>query len=149
MSAELEVQNAILAVLQRDAPLAALLAEHPYGGSPTLPAIYDTVPQSDEAEDESKFPYVVIGEDTSVQFDTDDVDGQEHTVTLHVFDRREGRKRAKQVIGALYDALHNASLSVTGHDAVFCFFDFSGAVPDPDPLTQHEVIRFRIVTQEA
>lgn len=149
MSAELEVQQAIVALLKADAPLAALLAPHAYAGSPTEPAVYDVVPQGDEAEDQSAFPYVVVGEDTASEFDTDDVDGQEHTVVLHVFDRREGRKRAKQVIGALYDALHNATLSVTGHDAIFCFFEFSGAVPDPEPLVQHQVIRFRIATQEA
>lgn len=149
MSAELELQQAIFNLLRTDAPLRALLAPNPYSGSPSEPAIYDTAPQADEPEEQSAFPYVVLGEDTAVEFDTDDVDGHEHTVTLHVFDRREGRRRAKQVIGALYDALHNAALSVSGHDAVFCFFDFSGAVPDPEPLTQHEVIRFRIVTQEA
>jgi len=148
MSAELEIQQAVFNKLRTDPALKALLADHLYAGSPTEAAIYDAAPQSDEAEQESAFPYVVIGEDTAGEFDTDDVNGQVHTITLHAFDRREGRSRVKQVIGAIYDALHDAELVVSGQHTVFCFWEFSGSVPDPDVLTQHEVTRFRITTQE-
>lgn len=148
-SAELALQNEIFRVLRADSTLRALLAEHEYEGSPTAPAVYDHVPQVAESEDDAKFPLVAIGDDTAVESDTDELDGQEHTVTIHVYDRYEGRKRVKQILTAIYDALHRAALSVSGHHTVFCFWEFSGSVPDPDPLTQHAVTRFRITTQES
>lgn len=149
MSAELAIQKAIYARLRSDSTLRGLLAEDLYEGSPTGAAVYDHVPQPDEAEDESLFPYVVIGDHTAIPFDTDDVNGQETTITLHVWDRRAGRARAKEIVVAIYASLHNAALSVEGQSTVFCYWEFGESIPDPDFMTQHEATRFRIVTQES
>lgn len=148
MSAEYALQVALFTALRASSPLRSLLAEHVDEGSPTAPAIYDHVPQVVASEDETKFPLVALGDDTAVEFDTGDVNGQEHTCTLHVYDRYEGRKRVKQIMDAIYDALHEAQLVVSGQHAVYCFWEYSGSVPDSDPQTQHGVTRFRIVTQE-
>jgi hypothetical protein len=148
MSAEHALHNALLAKLRADATLRSLLAEHPYGGSPSVPAVFEYVPQSSTPESASRFPYVVIGDTTAAPFDTDDINGQEHTVTLHIWDRYKGGKRVRQVMDAIYDALHEAELSVDGQNTIFCYFDFSESVPDPDIETRHGVARYRIVTQE-
>lgn len=148
MSAQLAIQQALYSLLRGDATLRTLLAEDASEGSPTAPAIYDHVPQIPASEDVAKFPYVVIGDDTAIPADTDDVDGQETTVTLHVWDRRRGRKRVKQVLDALYNLLHEASLTVSQQNFVYCFWEFSESIPDADVLSQHAVTRFRIVTQE-
>jgi hypothetical protein len=147
MAAELAVQQAIFGLLRADTTLRSLLAEHADEGSPTAPAVYDHVPQVLASEDPANFPLVALGDDTAIEFDTDDVDGHEHTVTLHVFDRYEGRKRVKQILGALHELLHNTQPAVAGLATVYCFWEFSGSVPDPDVQTQHAVTRFRIVTQ--
>lgn len=147
--AELEVQRTVFDRLRVDALLFALLAPSVDGGSPTQPGIYDHVPQVDASEDDSKFPLVGIGDDTAEAFDTDDINGHEHTITLHIFDRYEGRKRVKQIMGAIYRSLHDATLEVAGQHAIYCFWEFSGSVPDPDPKTKHGVMRFRIATQQA
>lgn len=149
MSAELAIQQAIYAKLRTAAAIVALLADDLLEASPSAPGVYDHVPQVPDSENAAYFPYVVIGDDTAAEFDTDDVNGQETTVTLHVWDRRRGRARAKQVIGAIYSVLHNQPLEVSGQHVVFCFWEFSGSIPDPDLLTQHEVTRFRIATQES
>lgn len=112
MSGELGVHKAVLAVLWADATLAALLPDHAYAGSPSKPAVYEFVGQADASEDASQFPYVVVGDTTGAQFDTDDINGQEHTLTLHVWDRYAGRTRCRRVLDALYNALHRRSLVV-------------------------------------
>ena len=144
----LEVQRSIFNVLTGDATLRQLLATHADAGSPTMPAVYDVVPQSSSSEDDTVYPYVELGEFTAGEFDTDDINGLEQTVTLHIWDRNEGRGRAKQVHEAVYNALQNVQLEVIGAHAIYCYFEFSESIPDPDVLTQHLVMRFRIVTQQ-
>jgi hypothetical protein len=146
--AELEVQRAIFETLKTAPEVVALLANSADEGSPTQPAIYDHIPQVVASEDESKFPLIGIGDDTAEPFDTDDIDGHESTVTLHIYDRYEGTKRVKQITGAVYRALHDSALEVIGQHTVYCFWEFSGNVPDPDPMTKHGVMRFRIATQQ-
>lgn len=147
-AAEYGIQRAIYAALTSDPALAALLAaDVTEVGSPALPGVYDHVPQPEHAEDDSVYPYVVIGEHTGVPFDTDDVNGQETTIVLHIWDRRAGRLRAKQVVGAIYAVLHDKPLVVDGVSCVFCFWEFGESVPDPDDKIQHEVTRYRILTQ--
>lgn len=149
MSAEWEVQKALLVALRADSALTALLADHRYAGSPTVSAVYDLVEQADAPESDADFPYVVIGDFTAAEYDTDDVSGQEHTVTLHIWSRYRGQKEVKQIMGAIHDALHKATLTVENNHTVFCYFEFSESLPDPDPRTQHGVVRFRIATQES
>lgn len=142
------VQQAIFTLLRGDAGLAALLANSIIGGDTANKAVYDVPPQVADSASDSAFPYLVIGDRTVAEFATDDVDGQEHTVTIHAWVRAHGKKTVLQVLDAVYAALHDASLTVTGHSAVFCFFEFSGLVPDENPKVQHGAIRFRIVTQD-
>jgi hypothetical protein len=149
VSAERALQKAIRDALIADATLAGLLAPDVRAGSPSVPGVYDHVPQVPQSEDVQVFPYVVIGEYTAVPFDADDVHGHDSVVVLHVFDRLEGTQRAKQIIGAIYDALHDAALEVEGQSCIYCYWEFSESVPDPDQLTKHEVTRFRVVTQRA
>lgn len=148
MGASLAVQQAMYTALRNGAALAALLADDARGGSPSEPAVYDEVPQTIKPENPLFFPYVVVGDDTAIQFDTDDVRGEEATVTLHIWDRRRGRKRCKQIVDAIYDLLHDTDLDVHGQHTVLCFWEFSASVPDPEPLIQHYVTRFRVITQQ-
>ena len=145
MSAELALHAAIVEKLRADAALGALLAPHKY--KPGARAVYDYVDQSDKPEDAAEFPYIVVGDTTAAQWDADDFDGQEHTLTLHIWDRYRGSKRVREIQGAIYDALHRAALNVEGQHVVFCYYDFSGSVNDPDVPTEHAVARYRVITQ--
>lgn len=104
-------------------------------------AVYDNVPQ------DTTYPYVVIGDDTSVQWDTDDTVGSENTLTLHVWSRYYGRGEVKDIMQAIYACLHRRELEVTGAHTVTCEFDFGESFLDPDGITRHGVIRFRIILQ--
>jgi hypothetical protein len=147
MSAELELHKTVIAALLADATLGAMLAPHKYKAGAR--AVYDYVDQSAKPEDASEFPYIVVGDTTAAQFDTDDINGQEHTLALHIWDRYRGTKRIREIQGAIYDVLHEAELVVAGHFSLFCYYDFSGSVNDPDVPTEHGVVRYRIVTQSA
>lgn len=146
MNAELSLHQAVIATLRADVALGALLAAHSYA-TPPCPAVYDYAPQVAHPEDSGAFPYVVVGDTNAIDFDTDDRDGHEFTVTLHVWDHYRGSKRAREVMDAVYGALHRKDLQVAGQHTVYCYWEFSGAVPDTEPLVQHYATRFRIVVQ--
>lgn len=101
--------------------------------------VYDNVPQ------DPTLPYVVIGDDTSIPFDTDLELGEEATLTLHIWSRYDGRAEVKGIMSDIYDALHRHSLAVTGADTIDCMFEFSETMLDPDMETRHGVMRFRLL----
>ncbi|RAP39374.1 hypothetical protein BYZ73_20870, partial [Rhodovulum viride] len=57
--------------------------------------VYDTPPALPEGMPESGFPYVVIGDDTLVADEADDVIGAQVTVTLHFWSRAPGNRQVK------------------------------------------------------
>lgn len=143
------IQAAVYRTLCGDSQLAGLLAADYYESSPTGPAVYSKAPQVPKPEEETRFPYVVLGDDAAAPFDTDDVNGEETISSLHIWDAGDSPRRAKQIRDRVKAVLHNASLVVSGTNALFCYFNGSHSVPDPDPQLHHEVIDFRIVTQSA
>lgn len=110
---------------------------------PDMPTVYDDVPV------DAAFPYVVIGEDTHIPFDTDDSLGSESTVTLHVWSRYRGKKEAKEIQALIYDAMTRHPLVLDAHDLITIEFEYSEVVLDPDGITRHGVQRFRAITEQA
>lgn len=118
---------------------AAIYAKVAAVGWPT----FDHVPQ------ETAFPYVVIGDDTSIPWDTDDSLGSETTCTIHVWSRHRGRKEVKEIMRTIYEALHRAEIAIIGGQLVECMAEFQESFMDPDGLTRHGVIRFRLIVDSA
>lgn len=131
MNFELAVQAAILARLSGYAPLSDV-------------AITDHVIQPADTGAQS-FPYVVIGEDSFSEWDTDNSLGADGEIVLHTWSRERGRKQVKTIQGYLYSALHHFDLSVTGYALVTLDFVSSESFLDPDGLTRHGVSRFRVL----
>jgi len=126
----LEIQTAVYQRLLALDPLQALVGAR----------VYDNVPQNTE------FPYVVIGDDTQVPWDDDVKLGAESTLTIHAWSRYAGRLEAKRILQAIYDGLHNYRLTVTGAHTVLCQAEYQETFLDPDGMTRHGVIRFRLIT---
>lgn len=103
--------------------------------------VYDNVPQ------DTAFPYIVIGDDTSIPFDTDDSIGSEATCTIHVWSRYRGKKEVKEIMGAVYASLHRASFAIADGALIECVSEFAESFVDPDGLTRHGVIRFRLIVE--
>lgn len=116
----------------------------------TSATVYDDVPDLPEGEPFTDFPYIVIGNDTSVSWDTDDVLGETVTCTLHVFSRYQGKKEAKTILAEIYDALHRqaGNLSATGYRFVDCLLEFSEIFDDDDGATRHGVCRYRLTVEQ-
>ncbi len=133
MNAEWELQKAIYQTLSADAALKAEI------GDPAR--IFDDPPP------DAVFPYLTLGE--ARMSDWKGVDGgAEHDVKLYVFSRYAGRREVKRILGAVYDALHEAALTLAGHDLINIRFVFADAFRRSDGETYQGVARFRAVTME-
>ena len=105
--------------------------------------VFDHVPQN------TKPPYITIGEDTSIEWDTDTELGSESTITVHVWSRQPGRREVKEIMEDVYHTLHRQTLYSNGIIYVNVNWEFSETFLDPDGVTRHGVMRFRILSQEA
>jgi hypothetical protein len=134
-SAFFAVQDALYAALTAYAPLQALL------GTPLR--LYDHVPH------DAVFPFMTLGEMQAEPFDTLDHNGMAQRVTLHVWSRARGRKESKVILDALYQRLHQGSLTITGQKLLLCRFAGAEVALDDDGLTYHGLAQYRIITQTA
>ena len=96
----------------------------------------------DEALQGQSYPFVALGEETTVDFSTKDVDGRDVTINIHVWSQYKGSKQTKDIIDRLHTLLHDYSLSVSGHNLINLRFEFSDIMRDPDGITRHGVMRF-------
>ena len=110
--------------------------------------VYDEVPYLPEGMPATNFPYVVIGDDTAIPFDTDDQVGADATLTIHVWSQYRGRKEAKDIQGEIYRLLNRATFEIIGYNTVDCLWEFSETFVETDGATRHGVSRYRITIQE-
>jgi len=122
-----EVQRAIYQALTADPTLMGMVT-----------GVHDHVDQG------SAYPYVVIGEDSAIEWDTDTEQGAESLLTIHSWSREKGRMQTKEIQEAIYEILHRKELTI--NNAVFysLFWEFSDSFVDPDGETRHGVMRFRL-----
>lgn len=101
--------------------------------------VHDEVPATQAA------PYTVIGEITSVPWDTHDEDGSEETVTIHVWDDQTGSLRAKQIMGEIDAILHDARFTLATGETGWMRRDFAGLNKEVSDgkMWRHGVLRFR------
>jgi cellulase/cellobiase CelA1 len=123
-------------------PLQVALVATLTGGSPT-PFPYSLY--TGRAPQSGQMPYAVLGEDTAVDWGTKTEQGQEITATIHSWSKQPtSTVQVKQMMAALYAALHEAEFSVSGQDLVSCRFDFGQVLEDADGQTFHGISRFRL-----
>lgn len=128
----LTVQTAIYDALKNDAELSNVIT-----------GVFDHVPK------DQPYPFVTLGEATTVDASTKGIPGMEHTLTLHTWDQGESSLRLKEIMGVLLNLLHDTELVLTSpHNLVNIRFEFAETFKDPDGFTLHGVQRFRIVTDE-
>ena len=112
--------------------------------------VYDLVPQHVSA------PYVLIGDDTAIDFDTKTHLGWDFTVTIHCWDfEKAGRKSVKEIMKQIYEALHEKenAVVVAGVTLVLLRCDFQQtfqeqAVEGAGDHYYHGVQRFRALVTE-
>ena len=126
-----EVQRAIYIALSNDPQLADMVV-----------GVYDAPPQ------DPKYPYIVIGDDTLVDWDTDTSYGAEVTITIHVWSAYHGAKEAKEILGRIAGILHTKELSLRDTHLVLLRREFEQVLVDVDGTTRHGVCRYRAVVTE-
>lgn len=130
--ASLSLQKAIYASLMADAGVKAEI------GDPAR--IYDAPPA------DAIFPYLSIGESRTRPLAG--IDGAvEHEVRLYAYSKYAGRLEIKRIMGAVYNALHDAPLQLQDHQLISLRFIFNDAFRRNDGETYQAVSRFRAVTQ--
>jgi|TARA_R110001592_G_scaffold58288_1_gene176724 hypothetical protein len=128
----LELQKSIFNRLDGDSTLQNLITD-----------VYDFVPEN------TAFPYVKVGEETSLDNGTKTLQGNEHTLVIHTFSRYRGSKEVKEIMSRIYALLHESSLSVTGASLVNLRFEFSDVIKENDGFTSHGLQRFRAVVYDS
>jgi len=128
----LELQKSIFNALDGDSTLQNLVTD-----------VYDFVPEN------TAFPYVKVGEETSIDNGTKTLQGNEHTLVIHTFSRYRGSKEVKEIMSRIYALLHESSLSVTGASLVNLRFEFSDVIKENDGFTSHGLQRFRAVVYDS
>jgi len=128
----LELQKSIFNALDGDSTLQNLVTD-----------VYDFVPEN------TVFPYVKVGEETSIDNGTKTLQGNEHTLVIHSFSRYRGSKEVKEIMSRIYALLHESSLSVSGASLVNLRFEFSDVIKENDGFTSHGLQRFRAVVYDS
>lgn len=98
----------------------------------------------DSPEIDQAYPYITIGECTSVPWRTHSKPGEEVTVTLHIWSVYEGFKEALEILGDLNRLFGDKDLTVSGWDCCHSWFDFSDTIREPEGVVRHVVARYRI-----
>lgn len=126
-SAFFAIQQAMYSRLTQDADLMN-----------RINGVFDEVPQ------DQPFPYVTIGEATSVPNRTFDRFGEDCTITLHIWSRYKGFKEAAEILDEMNRILADAVFTVPGWETEGCYYEFSETIRDPDGITRHVPVRYRV-----
>lgn len=92
----------------------------------------------------SDFPFIEIGSSQTIAADAGGDSGIDEYLDIHCYSRANGQKEIKEIMSAIYLALHHQSLSVTGRVSACCWFDDGRVIDDPDGLTRHGIQTFKI-----
>jgi len=101
--------------------------------------VFDFVP------DNQGYPFVTVGETTSIPYETYDRYGEEVSTILHVWSRYRGMQEINEIMDDCKRLLARKSFEVAGWQNISCYHDFSEVIREPDGETRHGVIRFRIL----
>ena len=105
----------------------------------------------DHVPDNKPGLYVVIGDDTAIEWDTDDAPGKECTITIYTYATNTGQgstatgyKGAKTLAESVYNALHLQHVAVASWESSRAVFEFEQAQRDNDGISRQVIQRFRI-----
>lgn len=111
-------------------------------------SVYTTVPQNVASEVETPFPFVHIGDIDTRPFDTDDTTGEIAVVQVHIYSRSKSQYERLGLAADVKAALNRYDLPVTGANVIDCLFDHYTEMNDPDGVTSHGILFFRVTYQD-
>ena len=129
MDLEIEIQKKIFEILSASTEITDIVSDR----------IYDLPPE------DSAFPYVTIGDDRFEPWDTHDSVGFQGQLNINVWTQSEGRKKAKELNGIVYDLLHDKDLGIAGTCTINLKRGLATTKIDPDGITVQGISRFNII----
>jgi hypothetical protein len=132
IDAQAPLQAAIVAAVEADAGLGALIGDR----------IYDKVPTTGAGQVSATFPYVSFGPMQSVPSDDECHDGVEVTVQLDAWSRKPGTVEVRQIVAGLTRLL-DAALTVTGFEVVTFEVQSARTGREADGLTSRGIVQLR------
>lgn len=134
MSVFAELQKLIFDTLQADAAVNALIGGRIYDGPPN----------------DQQFPCITFGPSDSNPDDMECIKARTESIQLDVWSRSNGRMRpCREIMDAVYDALHHANLSLTVNALVLIRVDGMRMFMDADGETAHGVITVEADVEQA
>lgn len=108
--------------------------------------VFDDVPDLPAGMPHDSFPYIVLGDDTFLPDDADDILGTDATIYLHIWSRYEGSKEVKEIMSEIDVVLNRQepSLIASGFKFVNCLLEYSSISTNNDGETRHGIIRYRV-----
>ena len=103
--------------------------------------IYSSPPSAAE------FPFITIGQTVDQDWSTGTEDGNEHSLTLHIWSRADSALEVYEITQILRDLLNDQALTFDDHYLVHLRHEFSQARIDPDGETLHGIVRYRALTE--
>ncbi|WP_310622481.1 DUF3168 domain-containing protein [Flexibacterium corallicola] len=117
-----------------------------YLTSLALPDVKKIADYKLQAPGPEEYPFLEIGETSGLPDNAQGVEGSEETIVLHVFDRdaaSPGKRRVKQIISALREALEDHILFVAGLSLCLLNTGSIRVFTDPDGVTVHGVLNLK------
>ncbi len=133
-----ELQKAIYEKLIADNSISAILG---------IGSVVDQPVERDKLEN-SVFPYVVIGDDSLSDWDTDGTTGYIATCAIRCWSINKSYKEVKELTMLVKRALHNQQLTIDGH--VYCGSRVTSVnySRDSDGITKQGILSLRLHTYE-
>jgi hypothetical protein len=91
------------------------------------------------------YPCIVIGSQTKRKAPTLTTDGDNTTITFHIWDRDHTDVSVNEILDALEDTLSSTEIIVDGYSVTFMEVVLSEVLKDPDPLFRHGVMIARFI----
>ncbi len=124
------------------APLQTALFARLSGASLGVQGIHDVAQQG------AAFPYVVMGRVILTNGDTKSTPGHRALIRIHSFSAKGQVLKVRQIQGAIYAALHDQVLGVSGFSNFILRREFSDCWPDADGKI-HGVCEYRALIESA
>ena len=99
----------------------------------------------DEVIEGNTYPFISLGEETTIDYSTMTAVGSETTINIHIWSQYKGSKQTKEILDKIHDLLHDINLTVTGFNLINLRFEYSDIMRDTDGVTRHGVMRFRAI----
>ncbi|MGX9134046.1 DUF3168 domain-containing protein [Rummeliibacillus sp. JY-2-4R] len=129
-------QKAIMDRLRGDANVTALL-----NGVTNYKGVYDYVTE------DTPFPYIVIGEPTSNQFEVKNNDIVDMSVTLHIWSIYKGNSEAYKILSAIHETF-KYKLDITGYKTTKTSYQDARVFTDIDGIHRHGVFTLLITLEK-